>query len=79
MDSKVSCSQIARRALARIRTHDPLVESDVLTIRPLRFLLFEHQHCKVNGMFYGPGFQTIYMSLEAMFSYNLFLLNVYGE
>jgi hypothetical protein len=26
-DSKVSCSQIPRRALAGIRTHDPLVES----------------------------------------------------
>jgi hypothetical protein len=33
MDFKVSCSQIPRRAFAGIRTHDPLVESDVLTIR----------------------------------------------
>jgi hypothetical protein len=27
VDSKVSCSQIPRRPLARIRTHDPMVES----------------------------------------------------
>jgi hypothetical protein len=34
VDFKVSCSQILRRAFVGIRTHDPLVESDVLTIRP---------------------------------------------
>jgi hypothetical protein len=70
VDFKVSCSQIPRRAFTGIRTHDPLVESDVLSIRPHD----APQYCFANKRGHHPRIHACRTEPSYMYSDLLFNL-----